>query len=113
MTGTTYAALFEPITKTPFHAYYALAAFDQLYKLGTQVSLRCDTDGIYAVAASDGKKCAVMISNLTGKTQSLEIEGVDLHDARWYVLDQQRLLSWSPAVKAVENNAVVLAEFQL
>jgi hypothetical protein len=52
-----------------------------------------------------------MISNISGKEQTLEIEGADLTDARWYVLDQQRLLSWSPAVKTIENNAVVLVEF--
>ncbi|MBQ2706945.1 MAG: hypothetical protein IJF67_01670, partial [Clostridia bacterium] len=108
MSGGQYMALFNPMTLKPFHAYYSLAAFNQLYKLGTQVSLTCDTDRVYAVAATNGKKHALMISNISGKAQSLEIEGADLTDARWYVLDQQRLLSWSPAVKTIENNAVVL-----
>ncbi len=111
MSGGAYMALFDPLTLKPFHAYYSLAAFNHLYKLGTQVSLGCDTDGVYAVAASNGKKHALMLSNISGRVQKLEIEGVDLTDAHWYVLDQQRLLSWSPAVKTIDNNTVVLAEF--
>ena len=113
MSGGTYMALFDPLTLTPFHAYYALAAFDQLYRRGTQVALTCDTDGVYAVAASDGKTCTLMLSNLSGKPQTLEIEGLDLRDARWYALDQQRLLSWSPAIKTVGSNTVILAEVRL
>ena len=33
-----------------------------------------------------------------------------LTDAHYYVLDQERLFSWSPAVKEIENNAVVMIE---
>ena len=41
----------------------------------------------------------------------LELEGVDLTDARFYVLDQQRLLSWAPNANQIENNAVILIEW--
>jgi hypothetical protein len=53
----------------------------------------------------------MMLSNLTGDTQDLCIEGADLSRARWYVLDQERLLSWSPAVKSLAPNDVVLVEW--
>ena len=109
--SSEYMPLFDPVDFHPIHAYYALAAFNELYKLGTQVSLTCDTDRVYAIAASNGQKHALMISNISGRHQPLEIEGVDLTDARWYVIDQHRLLSWSPEVKTIENNAVVLVEF--
>ena len=109
--GSEYMPLFDPRDYHPIHAYYALAAFNQLYRLGTQVSLTCDTERVYAVAATNGEKHALMISNISGRAQTLEIEGVDLSDAHWYILDQYRLLSWTPAVKTIENNAVVLVEF--
>ena len=88
-----------------------MVAFNHLYKLGTQVQLKCDTDKLYAVAAANGKKNALVISNLTGETQSLNIEGVDLSDARFSVIDDNRLLSWSPAVSEIQNNEVYLIEF--
>jgi len=109
--GSDYCALFDPMTHKPFHGYYALAAFNHLYQLGTQVQLSCDTDQLYAVAATNGKSNALLISNLTGATQTLNFEGVDLMGARWHLLDNSRLLSWSPALKKIENNAVVLIEF--
>jgi hypothetical protein len=111
----TYSAFFLPtIGETEpnlSHAYYVFAAFSRLYKLGTQVGLKCDTDGVYAVVATDGKKNALMISNISGAAEELNIEGADLSDARWYVIDDRRLLSWSPEVKKIENGTVVLVEF--
>ncbi len=111
MQGSDYCALFDPMTHKPFHAYYALAAFNKLYQIGTQVELSCDTEDVYAVAAYDGKNGAILISNLTGDTQSLEIEGVDLSGARWSLIDNSRLLSWSPSLKSIEKNSVILIEF--
>ena len=113
---STYNAFFVPSIDDPVHlrlshGYYTFAAFSVLAKLGTQVALECDTDGVYAVAASDGKRGAVMISNISGANQALCIEGVDLSDARWYILDDRRLLSWSPELKEIKNNTVVLVEF--
>ncbi len=106
-----YCPLFNPCTGKPIHGYYAMVAFNALYQLGTQVETVCDNERLYAVAASDGKRHALMISNLTGIKQELNIEGADLSNARWYAIDQERLLSWSPAVNTVENNTVLLIEF--
>ncbi len=111
MRGGDYQALFDPRTYKPVHAYYALAAFNVLYKLGTQVSLECEDKGIYAIAASNGERSAILISNLSGATRKLEFEGVDLTGARWHLIDDSRLLSWSPALDKIENNSVVLIEF--
>ena len=109
--GSVYAALFDPYTCKPFHAYYALAAFNRLYRLGNQIACTSEREGVYAAAASDGKHGALMISNLSGASVPLEIGGADLTDARWYVLDQPRLLSWSAPVHTLENNQVVLVEW--
>ncbi len=106
-----YCPLFNISTHKPIHGYYCMVAFNALYKLGEQVETACDTDGLYVLAASNGKKNALLISNLTGEAQTLSIDGVDLTDARFHVIDQERLLSWSPAVKALAPNDVVLVEW--
>ena len=113
--GSLYSALFLPTLKhgepklSP--GYYAFAAFSELYKLGEQVALDGLENGVYAVCASNGKKNALMISNISGDDKALSIEGADLSDASWYVLDDDRMLSWSPAIGTVKNNTVVLVTF--
>jgi len=111
MTSGSYTALFDGNTQKPIHAYYALAAFNRLYRLGNEAELICDEPGLHAVAAADGKHCAMVISNTSGKTQPLEIEGADLTEAHWYTIDQPRLLSWCPPAKVIENNQVILVEW--
>ena len=106
-----YCPLFDIKTHKPIHAYYALVAFNLLYKLGWQVECTADTERVYALCASNGKQSAMMLTNLTGTEQALSIEGVDLTDARWHVLDQERLLSWSPTVKTLSPNDTVLVEW--
>ena len=106
-----YCPLFDIKTHKPIHGYYSMVAFNALYRLGMQVEAVCDTDGLYVLAASNGKKNAMMISNLTGERQDLSIEGVDLSDAYFHVIDQERLLSWSPAVSAINPNEVILIEW--
>ena len=106
-----YCPMFDICTHKPIHGYYALAAFNRLYQLGDQVETVCDNDRLYAVAASDGTRHALMLSNLTGEKQPLELEGVDLNDARFYVLDQDRLLSWAPHAEVLNPNDVYLIEW--
>ena len=106
-----YCPLFDIRTHKPIHAYYSMVSFNVLYQLGTQVELKIDKDGLYALAASNGKKHAILLSNLTGETQKLEFEGIDLSDARIYALDQERLLAWAPHANEIENNTVLLLEF--
>ena len=110
-TNSPYCPLFDIRTHKPIHAYYAMVAFNTLYQLGTQVEAVSDNERVYAVAASDGEHHALMISNLSGTTQELNIEGVDLSKAKYHVIDQERLLSWSPAVTSIENNMVMLIEW--
>ena len=106
-----YCPLFNPITCKPIHGYYAMVAFNTLYQLGSQAETVCDTDELYALAASDGRCHAMMVSNLTGAWQELHIEGVDLTGARYHVIDNERLLSWAPNAKWIAPNSVVLIEW--
>ena len=108
--GGGYGPLFNPIDYTLWHTYYTLVAFGMLYKLGTEIECISDTEGVYAVAATDGKSTKIMISNVSGELLPLEIEGVDISEARWSVIDNERRLSWSTPMKEIENNTVVLIE---
>lgn len=106
-----FCPLFNPITHKPHHGYYSFVAFNHLYKLGTQVAADSGAEELYALAASDGRKNALMLSNLTGEAQELDLQGVDLSDAYIYVIDQDRLLSWAPNADRIEKNMVLLIEW--
>ena len=109
----TYSALFDSMKDIPTYGYYAMAAFNELYRLGTQVELSCDTPGIYAVAATDrdGGKHAVMVSNLTGHEQSLTFSGIGLTGAKYWIMDENRLMSWAANAGRLPKNGVALIEF--
>ena len=107
-----YCPLFDIKTHKPIHGYYSMVAFNTLYRLGNQVELTVDTEDLYAVAASDGKYHALMVSNLTGSVQSLTLEGVDFAHAHISIIDDRHLLSWAPNANTIENNTVMLIEWQ-
>ena len=106
-----FCPLFDIRTHRPIHAYYALVAFNQLYRLGDQIASSCDNDRLYTLAASDGKHNALLLSNLTGERQSLEIVGAELDGARIYVIGDTGALAWAPDCKTIENNCVMLIEW--
>ena len=111
ISGPDYSAFFDAKTKLPHQTYYTFVAFNALYKLGTQIECSCDTDGVYAVAATNGKQHALMISNISGNAHALEIEGADLTKARFSYIDDRRMLSWAPNASELKNNSVVLIEW--
>ena len=113
LTASAYGGFFAPMSSDPVSTYYSFVAFGRLYALGTQVKTEivCEAKGLYAVAATNGKKHALMISNQTGVTQPLCIEGADLSDARVYAVDQRRLLSMAFDTSEIENDTVLLIEW--
>ena len=110
LTCSLYGTFFDHKQKLA-QAYYDMVAFNTLYKMGNEVEATCDTENLHVLAASNGKKNALLISNLTEATQKLEIEGVDLENARVSIIDDKRLLSWAPNAKEIEANAVMLIEW--
>ena len=70
-----YAGMFNPLTAKPFCTYYSFAAFGELYRLGDEVCVEGEGDGIYALAATNGEKNGVLITNIgemTTVTTNLE-----------------------------------------
>ena len=106
-----FCPLFDIKTHKPIHAYYAMAAFHRLYRLGNQIETVCDTNRLYVLAASDGKKNALLLSNLTGTRQKLAWSGVDPTEAHIYTLGTEGILAWTPHADSIENNTVMLIEW--
>lgn len=85
-------------------------AFNELYKLGTQVETACDVDRLYVLAASNGENHALMLANLSGTVQPLNIEGLDLKKAHIYELGLGGKLAWAPNADSIPNHTVMLIE---
>lgn len=89
-----------------------MVAFNALYRLGQQVACQCDTEGMYTLAASNGNSHSLLLVNLTGKKQPLDIQGICEENARYSIIDQERLLSWIPNAGQIDNNSVILIEWR-
>ncbi len=72
--ASVYGGFFKPLSRIPTPTYHAFRAFGELYALGNEVAVLCDTEGLYALAAKDeaGKNGAVMLVNYTGR--DLEVQ---------------------------------------
>ena len=80
-----YGGLFNPMTYEPLCTYYSFKAFGKLYELGNQVAAECDERDIYVLAATDGDRCGVLISN-TGEDREIRLDtGRKL---RGYLIDE-------------------------
>ena len=107
--ASAYGGLFAPLTYEPVCTYYSLYAFGELYALGTQVECSCTEEGIYAIAATDGEKKAILIVNANADAEelSLPISG------EWQatLIDHEHLgttVKMDPASFRLEGNQVVL-----
>ena len=105
---TPYAGLYNPLTRKPCCTYYAFKAFGELYSLGTQAECSY-TENIYAIAATDGEKSAVMMTNLE---DDVKIEtNLDANSFVIYVIDQDNYLTETeinPVRFTLKKNQVVL-----
>ena len=84
-TDSAYCGLYNPLyarlpvekEKRVFGVYYVFAAFNELYKLKSQVKTEYGGKDIYAVAAFDGENGAVMITNASDKRKKVKIFGAE------------------------------------
>jgi len=116
---STYAALFNPFTRNPLPAYYGFVAFNQLYRLGTEVKTEItleegdvlgESDGIYALSATDGETKKTLVVNLSPKKQTLSFPGMDGFKNVW-LIDEEHLLAWSPQISTLEPYRAMLIEW--
>jgi hypothetical protein len=73
---SSYCGAVNPINFQPFKAYYSFYTFGQLYALGKCVECSVEGENVYALAATDGEKKAVLIVNNKNEdvTVSVNIE---------------------------------------
>ena len=68
-----YSPLFDPSTMKPRLAYWSLCNFNELYRLGRQVSVKGLPSGVYAIAATDGKDVGkVFFANIGDKAANVK-----------------------------------------
>ena len=90
MEAGTYAALFNAETKTPFPLYYSLKAFGELYTLGSWAKPDIEGEGVYAQAATDGEKKALLLVNNNGA--EVKIKTNLEKDMKAYLIDEESKL---------------------
>ena len=103
---SSYGGMFNPLTRTPFKAYYAFYGFGQLFGLGYQYPIEGAeygrvTDTVYALAAgnADASQRAVLLFNPGGETT------VTAPDGEWTLclLDGEHDLTPVGAVRGGES----------
>ena len=105
---SSYAGLFDPVTRKPFCLYKSFVAFGEMYAMGHQVACEWDDRKMYAVAATDGEKKAVLIANTSGYDRAVTTNlGRDM---KVYLIDEEHLYEATdldPASFTVKGNQVV------
>ena len=81
---------YEGYTEKP---YFQFLAFGNLYELGTEVEVSEDKDGIYTLAATDGEKGGIIVTNYHGEDTNclIDIKGLTGEKAcEIYITDNVR-----------------------
>ncbi len=73
---SSYCGAVNPLNLNPFKAYYAFYDFGQLYALGKCVECSCDEKDVFALAATDGEKKAIVIVNHKNEEITLNVNAL-------------------------------------
>jgi len=90
---SVYRGLFNPLTFTPFPTYYAFRSFNTAYKLGEECNSGAEEEGVYTLAATDGERGAIIISNTLGEeiTLKFDVKGCDINTSEVISTDEEYL----------------------
>ena len=81
---------FNTFTLEPLSTYYSFKAFGKLYEMGTQVECNCDNPFVYTLAATNGSKNGILISNIGDDTEiSLNCNA----DLKVYLIDKEHTMT--------------------
>ena len=105
---SAYGGFYDVVTREPSCVYYAFKAFGELYALGNEVESKCIADGIFSVAARNGDKKAIILSNTKEDVQIISNlpEGFCA-----YIIDKDHFLTKAeinPSEFILKENTVVL-----
>ena len=90
---TSFGALFDPVHVTTFATYYDFVAYNQLYRLGTQVEATIDCPEMPVLAASNGDETAVLLVNPTAQSTKLTLS---FPCDSWTIIDPRRTYEAAP-----------------
>ena len=103
-----YGGFYDVSTYEPSCVYYSFKAFGELYALGNEVECTCAQDGLYALAAKDGEKKCIILSNI-GKDCKISLElpaGFSV-----FILDKEHFIEktdWNPNNFELKENTVAV-----
>ncbi|MEA4823583.1 MAG: hypothetical protein VB111_05625 [Clostridiaceae bacterium] len=69
-----YCGIFKLTSLKPTKQFYALKYWNTLYRMGTRVKTTAEGDALYAAAACDGARRAMVVSNYDAADKNLRIE---------------------------------------
>lgn len=106
-----FAGLFNSETLMPTNSYFVFHMFNTLYRLGLEVECTCDVPGVYALAATNGKRSALVLANTSDKTLTFDLEclGVDFTDAD--VIRISKAYRYSLTGECVKNGKMKLTPY--
>ena len=109
---SAYGGFYDVATFEPSCVYYSFKAFGELYALGNEVECSGAVDGIYALAATDGVKKSVIVSNVgVDRAISLELPA----GFRVSIIDKEHFITetdWDPnGFTLPENTVAVIRNF--
>lgn len=107
-----YGSMFNPLTREPFLAYYGFKAFNELYKLGTQVELTVDSEDLYAVAARCENEGCIVIANPTDEDVALEFSDA-LNVVECYITEEGRCEEKITPATAIPKNSFITFKVKL
>lgn len=85
---TDYCGVFDPVHYRTLKAYQSFRIFSELYSLGNEVECLSEgDDGIFAVAASDGTRSALAVTNPEGEAHALTLCGI--HGGEGFLLSEE------------------------
>jgi len=90
---SVYGGLFNSETLLPNCTYYVFKAFGELYTLGSQTFLDGLDKELYGVAATDGSKNAIMLSNISKGSKKIDLNLDSTYKV--YLIDQNHFITES------------------
>ncbi len=113
---SSYCGFVDPVHFTPFKSYYSFYNFGKLYKMGSLAECSVDGNGVYALAAKDGKRGGIALSNSSGEDAliSLSAVGADAEIAKVYITDEahtNEIIETESASFVLKKDAIAYVEF--
>ncbi|MBQ9545503.1 MAG: hypothetical protein IJV00_10305 [Clostridia bacterium] len=103
-----FGSLFDPLSYKPLVSYYVFIAFNELYQLKNRLDVAGVPEGVWADAATDGKRTLVLIANPTDETKQIALDKKILSCR---AIDGARKLEEAPFDGSIAPDTVLLIEF--